>query len=150
MGYNLAIGNGTLKRYDEDDESYFRIEVETVKHETAPAFGEPTDYTNKRWPSYTQWSCVMDFYGIDKTIFIQEHPGAVPLTRWHKDYINAKYEEYKKKYPDSVAEYPEQNEMGFFKTEGRECDINLCRLEWLKYWINWAVDNCENPTFYNS
>ena len=52
MGYNLAIGEAEV----DWSEDMVRIDAVTVKLDEAPAFGEPTDHTNTRWPSYTSWS----------------------------------------------------------------------------------------------
>jgi len=54
MGYTLRIGE-----LGDDGE------VETVRHDDAPAFDEPTDYTNDRWPSYTAWWGFVRACGLD-------------------------------------------------------------------------------------
>lgn len=149
MGYKLTIGE--LKTSINEDGLYSSIYnyAEDMKLDNAPAFNEPTDYTNSRLPSYTSWSNFCEFtelydlfynshYGI-----LRDHSGCVPLTKEHKKIIDKAYENfYKKCIP------------GFSKDD---CDTNwpperehAARLEWLKFWVDWALENCKQPVFYNS
>lgn len=52
MGYNLTIGEAVLS-WDED---YVCVDAQDVTLPNAPAFGDPTDHTNSRWPSYSVWA----------------------------------------------------------------------------------------------
>jgi hypothetical protein len=161
MGYNLKIGEA----YVSSDEDGQRILVRDEELPHAPAFGEPTDYTNARWPSYTGWSNFCRNIGIAGIMFntrnggsdlfqlpdgsyvgclMPEHPGVARITQKHLDYIKGKVEEYKYFFPEHIAEFPPED------TEDPRFDGNLCRAEWLIFWMEWAVLNCENPTFYNS
>ena len=50
MGYTIAIGE--LETVTESD-GYKHKYVKTVTLDNAPAYGEPTDHMNERWPSYS-------------------------------------------------------------------------------------------------
>ena len=142
MGYTLGIGE--KYKYKEDGDFFYN--TKEVRLDNAPAFGEPTDYTNRRWPSYTAWSDFARFFDMNdwfynkKSGVLKNHPGYVPVTEGMVRYINEKYESVKRRYPNIKASY------GTDKDE----DKYFCRLEWLKFWLNWAYENCEDPIFYNS
>jgi len=146
MGYTLKIGEAII---DFDLEfNTVSVNVKDVKLDNAPAFGEPTDYENERWPSYIAWG---EFMRNSNTEFIfkneedgllREHPGVFPIKVEHQIEINNAYHVFKAKYPNAKAEFSGENT----PTE----DGVLCRLEWLKFWIDWTMENCENPVFYNS
>lgn len=175
MGYTLTIGEASLAWSKDSVE----VDVEGVRLDDAPAFGEPTDYTNSRWPSYSSWFNAMDELGLVQVMFneksggggfewngenyeplIVQHPGVAPITSAHLAYIEQKVSEYKAKHPDHVAKYPPPKEgakpvIGTIYdekdlVEDKRYDGNLCRAEWLLYWIRWALANCKYPTFYNS
>ena len=115
MGYTLTIGEN------------INGDIETVRHVDAPAFGEPTDYTNARWPSYTAWWGFVRATGLDACFkrLLTPHPGIQPLT---KEHLNA-----------------------FKKVNAAVLDQWDCnRLTWLIYWIEWALANCKNPAISNS
>lgn len=132
MGYNITIGNAV----PEFDKDYFPElnadwSVEGVTHDTAPAFGEPTDYTNQRWPSYTAWAGFVDDVGLREwhNEKFHRHPGCVGLTQ------------------DDVVIV--SNALKNYVSKDEE-DWNKNRLIWLDYWVRWAVENCETPAIENS
>lgn len=150
MGYSLIIGEGKPVTYPAgeyyDDEEYSTVEVETVHLDNAPAFGEPTDHTNERWPSYSAWYNFAEHAGI-KDLLLDEkgwpiggHPGYFEITKEFRDAINERYDQYIKEHPNAQATYK----------SGNPDDRALCRFEWLKFWVNWAYENCENPVFKNT
>jgi len=159
MGYNLTIGE--LQTTIDYDGLESRI-VNNAKSEfdnNAPAFGEPTDFTNNRWPSYSSWHDAMIFVELHDMMFnketglIRRHPDCVPLVKEHKEIIDKAYKEFYKKYPNCKAGYsPKINENeGIFEDKEHPKENNYAtRLEWLKYWVDWALKNCKNPVFYNS
>ena len=53
MNYNLTIGEAVV--VVDWDEFGIVVSAKKEHHDIAPAFGEPTDYSNQRWPSYTAW-----------------------------------------------------------------------------------------------
>lgn len=161
MGYTLKIGEAKI-HWDEDSVS---VGVEDQKHDNAPGYGEPTDYENQRWPSYTSWYEFATFAGLgvlfpdsqphekgNHLSLMPHHPGSVPLLKKHQEFINRAYDAFKWKYPKAAPTYGETKEDDPFWCDpmNPECNGQLCRLEWLKYWVDWALENCERPVFYNS
>lgn len=158
MGYTLKIGELKVSINGEGIDSYISNDVELVEHENDPAFREPTDYQNIRWPSYTAWADSMRFIGLYDFMFnkdngiLREHPGCFPLTKEHKEIIDKAHYDFYKKYPNCKAGYsPLTKENEFFEDENWPKENNYAvRLEWLKYWVDWALANCKMPVFYNS
>ncbi len=77
MGYTLKIGELESYASDEGLESRIINNVQYQKNENAPAFGEPTDHENSRWPSYTSWSKSMHFIGLSDLFFDKENQPSV-------------------------------------------------------------------------
>ena len=159
MGYTLRIGELKTSIEYEGLESYIMNDAETITDENSPAFGEPTDHMNSRWPSYSSWHDSMRFFGLHEMMFnketglIRNHPDCVPLVKEHKDIIDKAYDDFYKKYPNCKAGYsPKINEKeGVWEDAEWPIENNYAtRLEWLKYWVDWALENCKNPVFYNS
>jgi hypothetical protein len=159
MGYTLRIGELKTRIEYEGLESYITNDAEAVTDEKAPAFGEPTDHSNSRWPSYTSWYDAMRFVGLHDMMFnketglIRSHPDCVPLVKEHKEIIDKAYKEFYEKYPNCKAGYsPKINEKeGVYEDAEWPSENNYAtRLEWLKYWVDWALENCQYPVFYNS
>ena len=171
MGYSLTIGEAYLHW----EPGYCTIEAKGEKHSNAPAFGEPTDYTNSRWPSYTAWHDSMEkldlldfmfnefeYEGESYPSLIEDHPGVMPITKEYLDYLKLKLDEYKSKNPTHIAKLPPPKEGAIpiikgsliYRDEDRDnnpiYDSALCRGEWLLYWIEWAVNNCKQPVFVNT
>lgn len=148
MGYILKIGQAYL---DFDKEcAYLSIQCEDKALTNAPAFGEPTDNSNERWPSYTSWHNFTRFVGLEDLFFsvdredrlINEHPGHVVITQQHKKEIDEAYGAFYKKYPNCKAGVSENE-------DSPEENAQAARFEWLKFWVDWALENCEIPIFYN-
>lgn len=161
MGYSLTIGELEVQYSREhEDNPYVCCSAKSEKHDAAPAFGEPTDHTSERWPSYGGWHDFAEFVGLEKLFFgrderddalIANHPGCVPLTETHRREVNAAFEAFKIRYPNAVPTYGEKQERSW-QTDPNNPEENayMCRLVWLHYWVNWAIDNCERPVFENS
>lgn len=127
MGYSFIIGEHTT--YVEDGTTFDY--AEEVKLNNAPAFDEPTDYTNKRWPSYTDWeeftkaTRLGHLLGMHSKL-IPAHPGCAKILPEYLKIIDLRLAQ-KDKY-----------------------DINhQNRLTWLRFWFDWALKNCKNPVFIN-
>ena len=138
MGYTLTIGQlETSWNTDDGLESTIRNSEKEKHLKTAPAYGEPTDHTNSRWPSYSAWHNfarfveLEDFFYSKETGLLRNHPGCIPLSVKHKEIVDKAYKDFYEKY------WPEENTWAV-------------RLEWLKFWIDWALENCDKPVFYNS
>lgn len=177
MGYSLGIGEAVIDWSDETVD----IDFEKVTLPDAPAFNEPTDRTNMRWPSYSCWADFCEAVGIQDVVMnernggknelqlpdgswlyclMPSHPGAAPITAKHLAYIEDKIAAYKARHPDHIAQYPPPKpgaepicgdtyrDEDLVKDE--RYDGNLCRAEWLLFWLRWAVANCKKPVFVNS
>jgi hypothetical protein len=163
MGYSFTIGQLEIDYSNESDEPYIDISAKGERLDDAPAFDEPTDYTNERWPSYSVWrdfcrtaGLIEMFYGEDREkniirddYLIMRHPGCVPLTEAHRSEINEAMVRFMSKYPKAVATYGNQKGFEADPNNPKENSV-LCRLTWLHFWINWALDNCDKPVFANS
>ncbi len=150
MGYNLIIGEAIIEKYPEDEfgDGYVEITVEGARQDDAPAFDDPTDYTNERWPSYTAWHEFAEAVGIEDILFDTDsngsirggHPGHFLITDKFKSEIDSAVDRHMMKYPDAVPTYDSE----------RPQDYQLPRLLWIQYWTDWALENCTNPIFKNS
>lgn len=149
MGYTITIGNAT-PWHEKDDGLRAGWSVELVKHEGAPAFGDPTDQENQRCPSYTAWADSMRALGLFDLFLHREeglmrpHPGCNEITAGHVAMVKA-----------AVLRRRESNggrPAGFWEDDGIDNgnDPDLARGLWLEYWMEWAVANCETPAIQNS
>ena len=147
MGYSLVIGEAFTEPYDEEDPSLGdRVWAEEVRHDDAPAFGEPTDYTNTRWPSYSAWHNFVaaaklehvllehNEYGVPTGHMKGGHPGAMFIT-----------EDVKREVDKACQRLKMQS-----KTGGESILWHYNRAQWLKYWVDWSLKNCEHPVLANS
>lgn len=161
MGYSLTIGEAAFDVDEVGDEwtenvqdEYIRVTAVSVELPEAPAFGEPTDHTNERWPSYSSWydfcedvdilpiTFDMDEHGNDTGNIRGCHPGFFPITKAFKAEVDKAYDNWKKKYPNVVASY---DNFEVYPENGQ-----MCRLEWLKFWTDWSLENCKTPIFTNT
>jgi len=148
MGYTLAIGE---KEIDNSDPEYHFTRVKNERHDQAPAFGEPTDHENARWPSYSGWSDCMTEAGMFDLFFdkdnglLNEHPGYKTITPALVDTFRARKKAFEEKYPSVTAEYLDDGHDGFITP-----NATYCRIVWLDYWLTWALAHCKEPIFFNS
>jgi hypothetical protein len=148
MGYTIRIGNAKPWHSVDDGELQAGWRVEDVRHEGAPAFGEPTDHTNSRWPSYSAWTETMhtlNLYDLflnrdNDDALMRRHPGCVLLTADHLSQIEGAVEARRKTNGGRPAGFGDMGDM----------DCDLARGEWLLYWVRWAVETCETPAIENS
>ena len=147
MGYTITIGQLEIRKEPEDglDCTCISFSAEGVHHENAPAFGEPTDHENQRWPSYTSWSDFLrnaglyDIFFYDDGHLIGGHPGIRLVTPELKARIDLALKQYQELNPAAKASFDDGVKGG-----------TLCRLIWLQYWTSWAFENCETPVIANS
>jgi hypothetical protein len=154
MGYTIRIGNATPYHERYEDELIAKWRVEPAKHDAAPAFGEPTDKENQRWPSYTAWAGSMRALGLYDLFLsgdglMAQHPGCKIISREHVEQVLAAVERRRATNGGRPA--------GFFKYDAEThqeidtgSDPDLARGEWLAYWMKWAIENCETPAIENS
>ena len=148
MGYTITIGQLKVEKEPDDglDCSCIRFSAELAHHENAPAFGEPTDRENQRWPSYGVWSDFMRATGLYDVFFYESghliggHPGIRLVTRELVDVVSAALIAYREAKPDAR---PDLN-------DGQLSSSWLCRLIWLDYWLRWSFESCETPVIVNS
>jgi len=146
MGYNITIGKPYTYIVDEET-GETRTEAETVEREDAPAYGEPTDYMNERWPSYSAWADFLDFTGLSKVFFEEGthslkggHPGFIEITDEIYSEIKEIYRKYKVKHPFATPT---------FETE-KFNDMHLARFEWLMFWLNHSFKNNKKTIVSNT
>jgi hypothetical protein len=157
MGYILTIGELKVEYDNSNNCPSCRITAQCHFDESAPAFGEPTDKESSRWPSYTAWhnfcreTGLHDMFYNDEDGILIDHPGCVVLTKNHQTEVHRAHRDFMTRYPDAVATYgnPQSDPLDEDKNNPK-CNSFLVRLEWLKYWIDWAMENCERPVFSNS
>lgn len=159
MGYNLIIGEAKIDYNITDlEEPYIDIYADIIKNKNAPAYGEPTDYTSARWPSYTSWHNFTKFVKLEDLFYgeerydklLKDHPGCSVITKKHKQEIDEAYKNFKIKYPNSIATYGDVKDIFEEDKNNPEENCWLCRLEWLKYWVDYVLENCERPVLINS
>lgn len=146
MGYTITIGELEVHKNPDDgiESDCISFSAAHEFHKGAPAFGEPTDFTNSRWPSYTAWSGALRDAGLESVFFsdghlIGGHPGVRLVTKELVSEVDAALQAWKVSHPASVATF-----------NGENADNVLCRLIWLDYWLKWAFANCETPVIANS
>lgn len=143
MGYSITIGELLIETHPEDamECSGLSFSANGVRLDDAPAFGEPTDFTNERWPSYSAWHNFTEHCGLHELFFceghlIGGHPGVRLVTKEMLDAVEAARMKLESETPALVATL--------------DSDSNYCRLLWLEYWMRWSLDNCKTPVIANS
>lgn len=135
MGYSITIGERYF--YQDGDQKF--TDAKDVTLENAPAYNEPTDFTNSRWPSYSAWADFSRFIGLPLYKTIGNHPGYVSVTEELKLEVDLCYEQLKQKYPNAIPGMGDKEP---------ECNYQLARLTWLKFWIDWTLQNCKYPIIH--
>jgi hypothetical protein len=161
--YNELVEDGCTFEEAEEQSSRIAIKVLDEKIDTAPAFGEPTDNLNERWPSYSAWSL---FTSVTDTEFLfyeksgefrGGHPGYFQITKeWLLD-LKHYSERFKNRYPECIASYDTELDSANitikYDTKGNTVPANfmICRLEWLEYWAEYALSKYgEDAIFSNT
>jgi hypothetical protein len=158
MGYSITIGELEVEKNPDDglDCPCLFLDAKGESHEGAPAFGEPTDQSNSRWPSYSTWSDCLRDAGLHDVFFcdghlVGGHPGVRLVTNELRDIVRAKKAEFEAKYPNVEATYGDKPEGPFGVDESNPKENSTyCRIVWLDYWIDWALKNCKTPVIANS
>lgn len=157
MGYSITIGELKVCQHPEDglDSSCISFDADSVKIENAPAFGEPTDYTNSRWPSYSGWSECLEDAGMYDLFFdsghlIGGHPGLRLVTKELVYAVSEAKQEFEYKFPNVKATYGSRGDdiWDVDKKNPRE-NSTYCRMVWLDFWLKWAIENCDIPVISN-
>jgi len=168
MGYNLYIGKKYVDQvllqeyiddgYDKDEAEDLSTKAKGEYRTDSPSFGEPTDGSNERWPSYSGWHDVckganlMDLF-YDGGTLKGGHPGYFQITEEWLNELNARIEVFESIYPQCTPSYDETLESAKVFTMESKQPVNfiLCRTEWLKFWCNYAYNTYgEDAVFANS
>lgn len=152
MGFSIHIGNGEMQPVDHPTKYarvirstnvYYDVIVKKVKRPEAPVFvGDIfTQNSNSRYPDCCDWSDLCRKAGLIDLFFgeqglTREH-GFQDLHFHHTVAIQNALSDWKARHPDTVP--------GF----GTSYDDILARLEWLNWWVQWALTNCEHAGIYN-
>lgn len=162
MGYTLTIGNAVPRPPDpaDGDEGTFGWGVASATHPDAPAgVNDANPRANYRWPSYSTWSDFARAVGLYELFFdkeiglIRAHPGIVPLLPKHRTEIDAALARWRAMHPDAVPRFADPlpgHPFGVVPHPMNGPNATLARLEWLAWWVGWALDNCEHPAFENT
>lgn len=125
MGYDIYIG----ERLNDT--------VFAAEDPAAPNKDPLAPHENHRHPSYTGWHNFAREVGLEDFFFdkekgkMREHPGIQPLT-----VLDART------VLDALERARQNTDPDFA--------YQIERLEWLAFWVEWAVKNCQNPAIYNS
>lgn len=160
MGYTLTIGEAKPCPPDPSDEpgGSFTWDVDEMSHDDAPrAPNDANPGANFRWPSYGVWADFARDVGLYDMLIDRDgegtlmprHPGIAPLYPWHRDRVSAALADFRAKHPAAVARFSD-NPMGGDADPMAGANASLARLEWLDWWIRWAIDNCKHPAMSNS
>ena len=145
MGYEILIGEWDTAAKAEEEGCAPRT-VQALELADAPAFDgdEMTGHTNRRQPSYGAWAefCRATglggvFHGVNG--LFAEHPGTVRLTGRHARTIRNALRAYRAACPGASPTF----------LSGSATDHHLARLEWLAWWVDWALANCKVPAIHN-
>jgi hypothetical protein len=130
MGYSIFIGDIV------DGEAQRMIEL-VVRPDAPPS--SSSRRSNDRHPSYSDWSKFLVQTG---------------LTDWWdnpRDGVGRTMP-LLSKLTEKDADLIAKASMRFLKNKRRmskvDFDLNFDRIEWLLWWVSWAVDNCKNPGIY--
>lgn len=163
MSYTIRIGEACVVDLEDDDESSgsLWVEVGEVKHPEAPTFpgDEMTGNSNDRSPSYLGWSQFLEKCGLHYMFFnkadglMQDHPGCVSLKQRHLDQVREAKVEWVRKHPGTIPGWCVCVECRPFEKRAPAHNPNLdhvlARLQWMEYWMAWALKNCAKPALYN-
>lgn len=161
MGYTIIIGEKVL---DDSDPEAIRHTVEVVEDVSAPIFhgDNATHNTNVRKPKYSAWEDFLHSVVGLHNLFMNkhdglmaQHPGIATLTEEHYREINEVYLLINA-FSDKKAGFDDKSTFdteryGTLPTSANvdDYDPHLARLSWLRFWVRWALDNCDNPSLYN-
>jgi hypothetical protein len=164
MGYTIKIGQAEpIADHDEYQNHEYGFGVAELELPDAPRIeGDVNQCKNYRWPSYSVWTEFTRDVGLYSLFFddsdglIRPHPGVIVLRPEHGATIRGALEAYRLKHPGAVARFdvfpPGTSAVEEFRAPAQHpnCDYSLARLEWLSWWVDWALANCSRPAMENS
>jgi hypothetical protein len=157
MGYSLTIGDKKPGRVKDGEDR-----VEPLSSTDCPDFVD-SEQESQRLPSYSGWRDFCDEVGLTDLFYkkvLKSHPGVYKLTKKDLDHCLAAKVLFLKKHPNAKTitfdQFPASfKNLGLSEREEQLDSISkenwtLNRLEWLCFWIDYALKNCKNPTLWNS
>lgn len=140
MGYNITIGRKVRESYTgEDGKRHFYYDVEGAEHPDAPTppGDEGTGKSNSRAPSYGAWHEFAAVTGLRDLLVgpegITRNMQCVTITYAHLDAVKAARTRWLGKHhkPPGYA-------------DDGSLDPFLMRLDWLVFWMHWALDTWDD------
>ena len=162
MSYDIYIGNAVLHSEWSDDYQAAEWAVESTTHPDAPFKPDLTQSGNSCHPGYSQWADAMRAVGLYELWFkpweglLSEHPGCKRLTREHLDAVEDARKAYSAQHPTErpgCCECAECQRPFAGKNpppHDPTLNFNMLRLDWMAFWMRWALENCERPAVSNS
>lgn len=163
MWYNITIWKAQI--FYDPEEKYLCLHAKWEKHDNAPAFWEPTDFENQRWPSYSSWADFLDFvwltdlFNNNEDWLMREHPWCFPFNQSDLGKVRQAIKNLKQKYPEIEAKFNFDNKTfdtreEYYKYISENPMFvawwHLCRLLWLEYWMDHALQNYKIPIIENT
>lgn len=159
MSYDIYIGEATLDLGYVEVGDEPTVSVIEAHCSDAPTFAgdDMTGDGNSRHPSYTGWDDFVRDVGLHDLFFdknrglMREHPGTFLLGDIHAQEIKEALDEYRERHRGAVAGFTRNMTNWHSGAPEDRPGVNpqLARLEWLAYWVQWAVDNCRFPVIHN-
>lgn len=148
MGYALYIGEAEVVTYMEDRHTHIGVKV--IEREDAPLV--VANHSNRCHLSYSGLHHFVRRVGLFPVFFAPECPNGSETVWWVPpgEDPSAGQGGLIRYHPGAEALTP--GHLAEFKAaldahEGSSSDRRM--LEWLVYWTEWALTNCEYPTFVN-
>jgi hypothetical protein len=150
MSYSIYIGEAYIDVPPTSElrhqEYNLRVRVKRTQSPDAPCFtgDNMTGITNGRHPSYGGWADFCQSTGLEDLFYHQDHglfklhPGAAYLTEEVEEIVYQTLLKYQKNHPGAKPGWGEGE------------DPHLARLEWLQWWMRWALNTCAIPAIENS
>ena len=144
MAILIKIGELTTSVDGVGIDKFIAIGAETVVDVRVPTYVENVGNGNYIMPSAASWRDFLNYTGLYKLMYNESYSlmrePCVPITEEHRSIFWDKYNKYRKNYPDAIPDL----------TSVHRADYCFAVLEWLRFWIEWALINCNVPVFYNS
>ena len=158
MSYSIYIGEMTEEREVDEDTGvpYLKVRVMAVTHPEAPTFpgDKMTGNSNSRHPGYSAWWNFLREAGLPcppddpRPFLVETHPGTRILTKADLLLVEEALARWKPTGPPGFKTDPRWDK-DHDPTDANDYDGVLARLRWLKWWMTWALENCERPAVYN-
>jgi len=173
MGYSIVVGEKSKNNCLDDmindaKEDSYEIYIDSIEYvakpeslDTAPAFGEPTDNMNQRWPSYISWYAFIYSAGLNEIFFddndnlIGRHPGYIEITTEIYEDIKSKYIRFKMQNKGAIASFEDEDfekydKISYIKNYKIPINNTLARFEWLMFWLDYSMEKYESTIISNT